>query len=486
MKIFQFFLQVFGRATYKFYLDDCFSRAASLSYTTLFAMVPAAFMMISVLSLFGVNSEEVVEGLIDQVLPTSMSEIERERIPIWQVEHFNDKFVQYLEEDNNSDKLVTLSLQTALPVYLGPVEMSFRSQILDYLDKFLRNVRALSSLSLVVLIFTAITLFNTIESALNSTWRVNSDQGFGSKIFNFSALLTLGPMLVAISIATSAKFGSLLNSGGVETSGFYSIIHLVLPVIIIWFGLTLLFHKVPATKVSFLHAAFGGLVAAIIFETLKSAFAFYLGGATTYSVVYGALAALPLFLFWMYLAWCVVLFGAEIAYQAGSLHVASSLKNYKTELGEVGSLLGLRILQLIGNRFISGEKPPSESELAIHTGADPVLIRSCLEVLNQGEVISSADPKTRARSLLISPSQLTISKITSLFYCEEFFSSIVERNLSQLNPENEKVGQKEFSSLLVDFYLAFSHYQKRVESEELVDSGFSECSLEFFLDESKL
>jgi membrane protein len=60
----------------------------------------------------------------------------------------------------------------------------------------------------------------------------------------------------------------------------------------------------------------GGFVAALLFEAAKQLFAFYAHASPTYHVVYGAFAAVPLFLIWIYLSWLVVLFGAELTASA--------------------------------------------------------------------------------------------------------------------------------------------------------------------------
>jgi membrane protein len=84
------------------------------------------------------------------------------------------------------------------------------------------------------------------------------------------------------------------------------------PVLFTAAALTLLYTAVPARPVAWRHALIGAVLAALAIEGAKHGFAFYLTQVPTYRLVYGALAALPLFLIWIYLCWLIVLAGAAI------------------------------------------------------------------------------------------------------------------------------------------------------------------------------
>jgi membrane protein len=84
----------------------------------------------------------------------------------------------------------------------------------------------------------------------------------------------------------------------------------VLPFLFTWAALTLLFAIVPNRRVEWRHAVAGGLLAGVVFEATKRAFAYYLSNFANYALIYGAFATIPIFLIWLYISWLVVLAGA--------------------------------------------------------------------------------------------------------------------------------------------------------------------------------
>ena len=386
-------------AAYRFYWDDCFSRAASLAYASLFALVPVSALGLSMFSAFGLSSEDLnstLHTILEQIMPPMQNQTLRQ----------------------------------------------LQDQVFNALQTFTQNVRALNVISIGALFFTAVALLNTIESALNVIWRVSSNLTILTKITSFWAVLTLGPLFVAVSIYWTTKVKLL---GVTEDLGiFYTIFQAYLvPIAITWIGLTLLFYKLPAAKVTVAEAMLGAFFSAVLFEVIKRGFAHYMGISTTYSTIYGVVATIPLFLFWLYLTWVIVLFGAEVSYQAGAIHIMQGIRRYATELGEIGALLGLRILLSIGRSFRNGGPPLTESEIAIDSGSDPVLVRTCLNVLTQGGFISRADEDSHTRSLLMNPEKITIGRVFEVFRSKKFQSRVVSE------PGVERVGDllRDFLSL---------------------------------------
>ena len=83
----------------------------------------------------------------------------------------------------------------------------------------------------------------------------------------------------------------------------------------------LLYHAVPNRHVSKWHATAGGLFATLGFSMMQRLFGLYIAKFPTYTMIYGAFSAVPIFLVWLYLSWSVVLIGALIVAEIpGTMH----------------------------------------------------------------------------------------------------------------------------------------------------------------------
>jgi membrane protein len=94
-------------------------------------------------------------------------------------------------------------------------------------------------------------------------------------------------------------------------SGLEAAVLRVVPVAVSAALFFLLYRIIPNRHVPARHALAGGILAAAVFEMMKSVFAAYIRAVPTYQLVYGAFASIPIFLVWLYLSWLVVLLGAE-------------------------------------------------------------------------------------------------------------------------------------------------------------------------------
>ncbi len=215
------------------------------------------------------------------------------------------------------------SFQGALEKYFlqSLVPEGIARPVLRALTQFAGKARSVGSVGLLVLGATALTMMLTIDRTLNGIWRVRRPRPIAQRVLVYWAGLTLGPLAVGVSLtATSYVLSSSRGLVGALPGGVEFVVE-VLQFALLAAAMTGLFHYVPNTFVRLSHAWAGGLFVAVAFEVAKKGLAWYVDSMGTFSAVYGAFAAVPILLLWIYLGWLIVLFGAVIAAYAPSLQM---------------------------------------------------------------------------------------------------------------------------------------------------------------------
>ncbi len=183
------------------------------------------------------------------------------------------------------------------------------SQLAETLEQFLGSVNKLTLTGTLFLIVTALMLMMRIEKSFNLVWRVPRPRPFLSRVVMYWAVLTLGPLALGAATALSAQHLFDYIGGDMVTAGILRSVGVFL---LTWLAFSLMFLLVPNCKVPLSYAGLGALVSTALFTVAKIAFVGYVSRAS-YSVIYGALASVPIFLFWLYIVWAVILLGASLA-----------------------------------------------------------------------------------------------------------------------------------------------------------------------------
>ena len=149
---------------------------------------------------------------------------------------------------------------------------------------------------------TTLMMLLTIEKAFNVIWRVRQPRRGISSFLLYWAILSLGPLLLGAGFAMSTYITSLsLISGPHALIGARTVLK-AMPLLLSVAAFTLIYAAVPNTRVPLRHALVGGTFTAVLFETAKQLFGLYVSYFPSYQLIYGAFAAVPLFLLWVYLS----------------------------------------------------------------------------------------------------------------------------------------------------------------------------------------
>lgn len=245
-------------ATLRFYNDNCFQTAASLTYTALLAMVPMMTIGFAIFTAFPAFSE----------LQT---------------------------------QLQALIFRNLVP--------EIGDAILSYIGAFMSNAGQMTIFGIIGLAVSAVLLIWTIEGSFAAIWRVNEPRSLVTRILSFWAIVSLAPLFAAASLSLSSSLW-----------GWLEVVHLqgladlgrALPFLLQVVGCSLLYLIIPNRSVHYADALCGGVVGSLLLELSKAGFAWYMREYPAYQTIYGALSTIPIFLFWLYIAWSTILFGAIV------------------------------------------------------------------------------------------------------------------------------------------------------------------------------
>ncbi|MGE5514684.1 MAG: YihY family inner membrane protein [Bacteroidota bacterium] len=250
----------FARYAVTRYRKDGASRmAAALSYTSLLSLVPLLAIALAMLAAF----------------------------PVF---------------DSVRANLVSFAIDNLVPAIGDIVERQ--------INRFIGNAGRLTAAGIIGLAFTAVMLLATIEGSFNMIFRVARDRSLLSKLLVYWTGMTLGPLLLGTAFSLQG-YVAAVNTWQF-TQALSPVLALPVPFLLTVVAFAGMFAAIPNRRVRLKDALVGAVVAALLFAGLRWGFGFYVTSSKAYANLYGAVAAVPIFLFWMFLSWVVVLMGAEV------------------------------------------------------------------------------------------------------------------------------------------------------------------------------
>lgn len=215
-----------------------------------------------------------------------------------------------------------VALEASLIRNLLPREMA--RTILRSLNNFAENASGLTAWGVAFVALVAIAMMHTVENAFNQIWGVKKGRPFLKRLGLYSGVLIFGPAVLGASLwATSYVVSASLGWIGKIPSVVKFFLNLG-PMLLMIIAFSAVFYTVPNTRVVPRDALVGGILAGIAFEWLKRGFAVYLVNFPTYRVVYGAFAAVPAFLLWVYVSWWLTLTAALVTANLSRVRLARS------------------------------------------------------------------------------------------------------------------------------------------------------------------
>jgi membrane protein len=364
--------------------DRLFDAAGSLTFTTVLAVVP---LLTVALALF-----------------TAFPLFEQFRI------HLQEYFIKSLMPD------------------------SISKAVLNYLNLFASKAARISAVGGVFLLVTSLALIFSIDRTFNTIWRVHRPRSFLKRLVTYWAAISIGPLMIGASITLTTVLFSKAGKGAEGWLDALDWLFNIFPLLFSVAAFALLYRILPAKPVRWNDALAGALIAGIAFEIAKRLFAYFIAKFPTYTAVYGAFAAVPIFLLWVYVSWLIILFGAAVSATIAVLKYERW--NRREVSGEmfIDALELLRALILVRSASLGQTASLSLRELRQRTRLGIAESEALLEkMLAQGWVARLAEHAPRAVAgvklnlydvdderwaLIVDPNSIRLAEVFNLFTLE--------------------------------------------------------------------
>jgi membrane protein len=324
-------------ALHRFNQDGCFAASGALSYTTLVSLVPLGVIGLGVLSAFpnlAGSREELLQLLFRNFIPGISEQA------AWWFQYFAGSAAQ----------------ATAIGI-IGTAAVG-------------------------------VLLLVTVEDQLNAVWRVTVPRPWVQRVLAYWTLITMGPMLIGTSLTLSTYLNHAARRAGLDpeaiaqfASGWPHLLARSVPFLLEWLACALLYIVIPNCAVRWRDAMLGATVASVSIEVLKIGFVLYIGSLSSYQIVYGAIATIPIFLLWMYLSWMAVLLGAVVVANLPTWKVDERF--HHTSSGGVRLGFSLSLIAALDRGQRRGETY-STADLAAELGVPTSVLDAHLKVLARG------------------------------------------------------------------------------------------------------
>jgi len=272
--------------------------------------------------------------------------------------------------------------------------------ILGYINN--TQVGGMGAIGLAFLFYAVVSLLTNIEKAFNHVWGVHDIRPLIRRFSDYLSVILVGPVLIisAISMTSSLASHNLVQKL-IEMQLVGSLILLlfkVAPFVFMWLAFTVLYVFMSNTRVEWRSAFIGGIVGGTLWQLAQWAYVNFQVGVAKYNAIYGTMAALPIFMIWVYLSWVIVLFGLGVTYAKQNLRTSGRDLRGSEVSRNCYEQVALVLLVMLADRFNRGEKPLSQQDLAKRLFIPARLCRSILSTLVEIGYVSELCSRSGRRS----------------------------------------------------------------------------------------
>lgn len=379
----------------------CPLRAAGLSYTTLLALIPMLAVAVGVTSSFlkQEGEDEIDLLILKLVASVTPPDVVSNTAAAAALKGGMGPAGENLPEqpplisapgavstnEAASAPPTTANRPIAVPAFAQAEDaIKTRRQIARSINEFIQNTRSgtLGVTGSIILIFVAIAMLVRIEETFNDIWGIPHGRTWFMRIVLYWGVLSLAPLLliVALGLATGPHLSATKEF--LSTMPWLgSLVFQVLPPAMLCLSFGLFYMLMPNTKVRWDAALVGGIVGGGLFHLNNLVSVLYVSRVVTYSKIYGSLGLVPVFMVGLYLAWTILLLGAQVAYAWQNRSTYFEEKRVENINQRGREFIALRLMTLVGQRFLRGQPPPGPTGIAEQLGVPTRLVRQIMQTL---------------------------------------------------------------------------------------------------------
>jgi membrane protein len=350
---------------------------------------------------------------------------------------------------------------------------SGQQEVLDWIIKFahsfLENTQGgiIAGIGIAILIWTVMKVLGNIESSFNAIWQIRTPRVWFRKFSDYLSMMLIAPILLILSTSANVFISTQLTRimAEVDILGYISPIIFFLikliPYVLFWLVLTIIYMVMPNTKVSFKSAFIAGIIAGTIFVFVQWAYIHFQVGVSRYNAIYGSFAALPLFLIWLQISWLIILFGAEISFSVQNVERYEFDPDIQSLSLFSQRVLTLMVAQLVVKRFEQGQEPLTDKEISQKLEIPIRLVRDILFVLKESKILTELVTQ-QYKEKAYQPAQ-DINKITVSYILNAIDHNGVDKILAADSTEKDQI-----KKLLNDFDLAIQNAKGTMLLKDIV------------------
>lgn len=281
--------------------------------------------------------------------------------------------------------------------------------VVDQIQRFFAQSREVEGWTILAFFATTLFAFGTVEETVNRIWNVARRRPFRVRFISFTLLIFWGPVLIGATYSAYLVLRRRLGTELLETPALVAL----LPFLGTLAGLTMLYHLVPYTRVSFPSALAGGITAAVLLELLRRSFGLYVGLLTRPTEVYGPFAFALFFAISIQVSWAIVLYGSELAYCAQ--HHGALVREFGRGPHFQGRWVGLAAALVLAERLDRGSPRTPQGELADTLRVREDQLEPMLEPLLEAGQLVATPGRDREYLLARPPHKTPVAKVLAAY-----------------------------------------------------------------------